>query len=116
VGLEVSGKPVLRQWFSYRRQNRTRAVIGERRAPSPLERIQPKTWLPEYTTDLLNLLHVLSLLIALEPTQTDLLNRICAGPLLGLDELRNAGALASAQEQSAPSKERRKARAKADGP
>ena len=30
----VSGKPVLRQWFSYRRRDRTRPIIGDRRPPS----------------------------------------------------------------------------------
>lgn len=31
---EVSGKQVLRQWFSYRRANRERPIIGDRRPPS----------------------------------------------------------------------------------
>jgi hypothetical protein len=47
------------------------------------------------------LLHVLGRLIALEPAQADLLNRICAGPLLGADALRDAGALASSDEKPA---------------
>ena len=79
---EVSGKQVVRQWFSYRKRDRTRPIIGDRRPPSPLEKIQPDHWLPEYTTDLLDLLHVLGRLIPLEPAQADLLNRICAGKLL----------------------------------
>ena len=32
---EVSGKQVLVHWFSYRKQDRTRPVIGDRRPPSP---------------------------------------------------------------------------------
>ena len=88
---EVSGKKILWQWFSYRRRDRSRPVIGEKRAPSLLSSIQPKTWLPEYTTDLLDLLHVLGRLIALEPKQADLLNRICAGPLRSTEELRADG-------------------------
>ncbi len=32
---EVSGKNVLRQWFSYRKLDRTRPIIGDRRPPSP---------------------------------------------------------------------------------
>lgn len=56
---EVSGKNVLRQWFSYRKLDRSRPMIGDRRLPSPLERIQPDHWLDEYTVDLMNLLHVL---------------------------------------------------------
>ncbi len=58
---EVSGKQVLRQWFSYRKKDRERPQIGDRRKPSPLGDIQPDHWLPEYTTELLNLLNVLGL-------------------------------------------------------
>ena len=89
---EVSGKQVLVQWFSYRKKDRTRPVIGERRPPSPLEKIQPDRWLAEYTTELLNVLHVLGRLVALEDRQADLLTRICEGPLIDADTLRTAGA------------------------
>ena len=89
---EVSGKQVLVQWFSYRRRDRSRPIIGDRRPPSPLERIQPDGWLAEYTTELMNVLHVLGRLVALEPRQADLLNRICDGPLLSGDDLRASGA------------------------
>ncbi len=90
---EVSGKQVLTQWFSYRRKNRERPIIGERRKPSALGDIQPDRWLPEYTAELLNVLHVLGRLVELEPAQKDLLDRICAGPLLTEETLRAAGAL-----------------------
>lgn len=95
VAYQVSGRPVLRQWFSYRRRDRTRPVIGERKPPSPLEAIQPDGWIPEYTEDLLNLIHVLALLVELEPAQDDLLARVCAGPLIDARSLEAAGALAS---------------------
>lgn len=73
---------VLDQWFSYRRRDRTKPLIGDRRPPSPLEKIQRDGWLAEYTEDLLNLLNVLGRLVALEPLQADLLDRIVAGPLV----------------------------------
>jgi hypothetical protein len=38
---EVSGKRVLWNWFSYRRSDRSRPIIGDRRPPSPLDSIQP---------------------------------------------------------------------------
>jgi hypothetical protein len=79
---EVSGKQVVWHWFSYRKRDRSRPIIGDRRPPSPLDQIQPDHWLPEYTTDLVNLLRVLGRLIALEPKQADLLARICDGPLI----------------------------------
>ena len=89
---EVSGKQVLVQWFSYRRLDRSRPIIGDRRPPSPLENIQPTRWLAEYTTELMNVLNVLGRLVALEPRQADLLDRICDGPLLSGDDLRAGGA------------------------
>ena len=45
-----------------------------------------------YTTELMNVLHVLGRLVALEDRQADLLNRICDGPLLSGDDLRARGA------------------------
>ena len=89
---EVSGKQVLVQWFSYRRLDRSRPIMGDRRRPSALEKIQPDGWLAEYTTELMNVLHILGRLVALEPRQADLLNRICDGPLLSADDLRADGA------------------------
>jgi len=90
---EVSGKQVLPHWFSYRKRNRERPIIGERRAPSPLGDIQPDRWLAEYTTELINVLNVLTWLVDLEPAQADLLDKICSGPTISAEELRNAGAL-----------------------
>lgn len=90
---EVSGKQVLTQWFSYRKKNRERPLIGDRRPPSPLGQIQPDHWLPEYTTELINVLNVLTRLVALEPKQADLLERICSGPLISAEDLQTAGAL-----------------------
>jgi Type ISP C-terminal specificity domain len=95
---EVSGKEVLKHWFSYRRLDRSRPIIGDRRPPSPLDKIQPEGWLAEYTTDLLDLLNVLGRLIALEPAQADLLERICAGPLLSAGKLENAPATSETQQ------------------
>jgi hypothetical protein len=105
---EVSDKQVLWHWFSYRRHDRSRPVIGDRRPPSILSSIQPDGWLPEYTTDLLDLLHVLGRLIVLEPAQADLLNRICEGPLRSAEELRTAGALATPETASAKPKTKSK--------
>jgi hypothetical protein len=90
---EVSGKQILLQWFSYRKANRERPIIGDRRAPSPLAGIQPDHWLAEYTTELINVLNVLGWLLDLEPAQTALLERACTGPTISAEELRVAGVL-----------------------
>ena len=66
---EVFGKQVLLQCFSYRKANRERPIIGDRRTPSTLGNIQPDHWLPEYTTELLNVLNVLAMLVELELAQ-----------------------------------------------
>ena len=91
---EVSGKNVLRQWFSYRKRDRSRPVIGEKRVPSPLDGIQSDSWIPEYTTDLMDLLHVLGRVVRVEKQQAELLERICTDPLVDVDEVTDAGALA----------------------
>lgn len=106
---EVSGKQVLVQWFSYRKANRERPIIGDRRPPSALGNIQPDHWLPEYTTELINLLNVLGCLVDLEPAQGQLLERVCSGPTLSAEELLRLGAL------DVPAKAKSKAK-KADAP
>lgn len=84
---QVSGKQVLRQWFSYRKKNRERPQIGDKRPPSPLQAIQPDHWLPEYTTELLNVLNVLGLLVRLEPRQAEVLHKVCEGPLIAASKI-----------------------------
>lgn len=91
---EVSGKNSLRQWFSYRKANRERPIIGDRREPSALGKIQPSHWLPEYTSELLNLLNIIGRLIELEPQQAELLDRICGGATISKDDLPSVGAVA----------------------
>ncbi len=90
---EVSGMNVLNQWFSYRKKDRRRPIIGDRRPPSPLSEIQPDHWLAEYTSDLLDLLHVLGRLVALEPAQAKVLEDILGATLLEHEQLVAAGAL-----------------------
>ena len=101
---DVSGKQVVIQWFSYRKRNRERPIIGDRRRPSPLGDIQPDHWLPEYTTELLNVLNVLGLLIDLEPQQAELLERVCSGPLISADDLKSS----KESESTVMSKRRKK--------
>ena len=103
---EVSGKQVLLHWFSYRKAHRERPIIGDRRTPSPLGDIQPDHWLPEYTTELINVLNVLGLLIELEPAQANLLEKVCSGSLISEDDLRVNGALEMPPKQKKTKKKR----------
>jgi hypothetical protein len=57
---------------------------GDRRPPAPRETILPDGGLAEHTEALPTLLTVLGRLIALEPRQADLLDRIVAGPFVAL--------------------------------
>jgi hypothetical protein len=91
---EGSGMQVLTQWFSYRKRDRRRPLIGDKRPPSPLGDIQPDHWLAEYTTELMNVLHVLGRLVMLEANQADLLDRICGGPLVASDAISTANVAA----------------------
>jgi hypothetical protein len=102
---EVSGKRVLSQWWSYRREDRSKPPMGDKRPPSELSNIQPTAWLPEYTTELLAVLRVLTRLVALEPKQLDLLDRIIAGPLIEADALRATGALSDGSAEAEASVE-----------
>ena len=89
---EVSGKQVLSQWFSSRRLDRSRPIIGNRRTPSELDKVQIESWPVEYTTELMNVIHVLGRLVDLESSQSDLLDRVCDSELLDAEDLRASGA------------------------
>ena len=85
---DVSGKQVLPHWFSYRKRNREKPPMGDKRPPSELCKIQPESWLAEYTTELFNVLHVLGRLVELEESQRELLVKICSGPTIPSEELK----------------------------
>lgn len=87
---EVSGVRVLTKWFSYRRRSRERPTMGRR--VSPLQAIQPDAWQAEYTSDLIDILNVLELLVRHEPVQADLLVRILDGPLVAAVEFDRTAA------------------------
>lgn len=87
---EVSGKNVVTQWFSYRKADRTRPLIGDKRPPSPLDKLRPAGWPADYTSDLIDLLHVLTGLVELEAAQADLLDRVMAGSLIDADKVLKA--------------------------
>ncbi|HEU4938096.1 MAG TPA: type ISP restriction/modification enzyme, partial [Vicinamibacterales bacterium] len=91
---QIDGKQVLAQWFSYRKAHRERPIIGDRRPPSPLGDIQPSAWLAEYSTELINVLNVLGMLISVEPEQKQLLKDVCEGAMISATELEAAGVFA----------------------
>ncbi|WP_171074154.1 type ISP restriction/modification enzyme [Nonomuraea basaltis] len=78
---EVSGWRVVKRWFDYRKKN------PDGRKSSDLDDTKAEEWTAEFTTELLQLLHVLALCIELEPEQADLLERICEGPLITVTDI-----------------------------
>ncbi|WP_063766285.1 type ISP restriction/modification enzyme [Streptosporangium amethystogenes] len=84
---EVSGMKIVKKWFGYRKKN----PAG--RKSSPLDNIHSEEWPAEFTTELLQLLHVLTLCVELEPDQNDLLEKICNSPLIPVADLERAGVL-----------------------
>ncbi|MEU3168538.1 type ISP restriction/modification enzyme [Streptosporangium sp. NPDC006930] len=84
---EVSGMNVLDKWYGYRKKE----PAGRTRLPLDYE-VSPR-WAPEWTTELLELLNVLGLLVREEPAQRDLLTAICDGPLITPANLTERGVL-----------------------
>ncbi len=81
---EVSGMQVVRKWLGYRtRRGAGRAATS----PSPLDAIRPTEWSPEWSDELIDLLVVLTRALDLQPKGIELLDRICAGPLIASSDL-----------------------------
>lgn len=97
VDYEVSGMNVLRKWFGYRRATRPQT----RGQQSALDDIRPTTWPSRYTTDLLEVLRVLTLVTKAEPAQAELLEKVMEGQRITVADLVDAGVFpvpASARE------------------
>lgn len=78
---EIDGTKIIDRWFASRKSDRSKPSMQNRRE-SKLDSFKPDTWLPEYTADLIDLLNVIGLLVDLEPTQADALQRVLAGELV----------------------------------
>jgi Type ISP C-terminal specificity domain/N-6 DNA Methylase len=84
---EVSGKQIISQWFSYRRENRERPAMGDKRPSSALSSVQPKEWPGEYTTELINVLNVLGLLSEMDESLNDVLEGVLINELVTVEDL-----------------------------
>jgi hypothetical protein len=87
VDYEVSGMNVLRKWFGYRRATRPQS----RGDQSALDDARPETWPSAYTTDLIELLRVLTLVSDLEPAQAELLEKVMGTERITVADLTAAG-------------------------
>ncbi|WP_255029151.1 type ISP restriction/modification enzyme [Rhodococcus sp. GA1] len=82
----VGGTKVLASWLDYR------MAKPKKRYTSPLDKINPTQWDRSWSTELTELLSILSQLVALEEQMADLLVDVIAAPLLAKSDLSDAGA------------------------
>lgn len=80
-GFEVSGLKVVQSWLGYRMKE----AAGKK--TSPLDRIGPERGTAQFTTELLELLHVLEETVAVQPEQSRLLDGVLAVQCFGAQEL-----------------------------
>jgi hypothetical protein len=81
----VGGRNVIKSWFDYRKKE-----PGGRRS-SPLDAVNATAWDPDWTSEFLDLLSVLTRLVGLEPQQAKTLDSILTGGVVTLDDLAAAG-------------------------
>ena len=84
---QVSGTPVVKKWIGYRKSS------PSTKWSSPLNEIITESWPKAWTEELLDLLHVITQLRALEPKHESLLIKVLAGPLLSNTAVTKAGLL-----------------------
>lgn len=81
---EVSGMPVIAKWLGYRMARPAgRAATSD----SPLDKIRPTQWSPEWSRELVEIVGVLRETLRLQPSGVEILEQILAGPLVAADAL-----------------------------
>jgi Type ISP C-terminal specificity domain/N-6 DNA Methylase len=93
---QTSGMRVVKKWFDYRRRD----PAGRR--SSPLDDLNAERWTATFTRELLELLRVLTRCIELEPSQAELLDRICQGALICTADLAQAEVLPPSKSTRRP--------------
>jgi type I restriction-modification system DNA methylase subunit len=81
---EVSGMEVIPKWLGYRMVKPAGRAAS---STSPLDKIRPTTWSPEWSTELVEIVAALKETLAMVPDGVLLLDEIVTGPLIGADEL-----------------------------
>lgn len=80
----VSGMEIIPKWLGYRMAKPAGRAAS---SGSPLDHIRPTTWLPEWSTELVEIVGVLRETLSLIPAGVALLDEIVAGPLISTNEL-----------------------------
>ncbi|WP_062208314.1 type ISP restriction/modification enzyme [Demequina oxidasica] len=81
---EVSGMKVIPKWLGYR-MVKPAGKAGSSR--SPLDKIRPTAWAPEWSTELVEVVSAIKQTLALIPDGVTLLEDIISGPLISANEL-----------------------------
>lgn len=81
---QVSGMVIIPKWLSYRMQG---AVGKAKSSKSPLDKIRPDSWTPEWSAELVEVIEVVKETLGLVSEGKLLLDQIIAGPLVGSDEM-----------------------------
>jgi type ISP restriction-modification system protein len=89
---EAGGVRVLEAWFAQRAATAS-AAAGASDPADALAAMCPRRWPPEWTSELLELITVLTLLAELRPEQRDLAQTLESGGAVGRAELSRAGLL-----------------------
>jgi hypothetical protein len=98
-GYQVGGMAIVSKWLDFR-MRRPR----HRRVTSPLDEINATRWTAEFDDQLLEVLEVIRRCVALEPAQGELLEEICAGPVVTVGDLEREGVFpVPASARTAPS-------------
>lgn len=81
---EVSGMKVVPKWLGYRMMKPAGRAAS---SVSPLDHIRTVSWVPEWSTELIEIVVALKETFAMLPTGVALLDEIVAGPLIAADQL-----------------------------
>ena len=81
---EVSGMTVIKKWLGYRTAKGAGKAAS---SDSPLDKIRPTEWEPEWSDELREIVHVLTETERLRPKGVEILDRIMDGELISADEL-----------------------------
>ncbi len=80
----VSGMEIIPKWLGYRMVKPAGRAAS---STSPLDHIRPAAWVPEWSTELVEIVAVLKETLAMIPAGVALLDEIVAGPLVSANEL-----------------------------
>jgi hypothetical protein len=86
---DVGKTYIIRKWFDFRCATPRHRGLQTGNG-SPLDSLSIDRWIPQFTTDLLDLINVLGRLVQLEPLQAEVLENVCDGRVITFEDLHQA--------------------------